>query len=142
MAHRDFVLVRRIRPEELLQRLRLAQRDRRDGVRDRGLDLAAVADDRRVGEQTRDVVLAECGNPLRLEALEGGAKTLSLAQDGQPRQTGLEAFEAEPFVEAALVADRPAPLLIVVGVVPLVGGFPAAFYATSTFTMPSSTTTG
>jgi hypothetical protein len=136
------VLLGRVRPEELVQRLGLAQGDGRVGVRNRGLDLAAVADDRGVCQEARDVAFGECRDPLWLEALEGGTEPLTLPQDRQPRQSRLEAFEAEPLVEATLVADRPAPLLVVVGVVPLVGRFPAAFYATSTFTMPSSTTTG
>ena len=130
------------RPEELVQRLRLAQGDGRPRVRDRRLDLAAVADDRGVGEQARDVALAERRDPVGVEALERRPEALALAQDRQPRQARLEALEAEPLVEPALVADRAAPLLVVVGVVPLVGRLPAAFYATSTFTTPSSTTTG
>jgi len=142
VAGRDAVVLGRVRPEELVQRRGLAQDHRRPGVRDRRLDLAAVADDRGVGQETLDVALAESGDPVGLEALEGGAEALTLAQDRQPGEAGLEAFEAEPLVEAALVAYRPAPLLVVVGVVPLVGGDPAAFYATSTLTTPSSTTTG
>ena len=101
-----------------------------------------MTDDRGVGEQAFDVALAERGDAVGLEAFEGGAEALALAEDRQPGQTGLEALEAEPLIQAALVADRPDPLLVVVGVVPLVGGVPAAFYATSTLTTPSSTTTG
>ena len=125
-----------------MQRLGLAQRDRGLRVRDRRLDLAAMADDRGVRQQPLDVALAERGDTIGLEARECGPEALALAQDRQPGEAGLEALEAEPLVEAALVADRAAPLLVVVGVVPLVGRFPAAFYATSTLTMPSSTTTG
>ena len=59
---------RRMRPDELVQRLAgLAQRDRGAGVRDRRLDLAAVADDPRVTEQPLDVGLAERRHPIDLE---------------------------------------------------------------------------
>jgi hypothetical protein len=101
-----------------------------------------VAHDRRIREQSVDVVLVERGDPVGVEALERGAKPFALAEDRQPREAGLEAFQAEPLVQAALVAYRPTPLLVVVGDVELVLRVPAALYATSTLTMPSSTTTG
>ena len=41
-------------------------------------------------------------------------KACALAQDRQPREARLEALEAEPLVDAALVADRPSPFLVVV----------------------------
>ena len=95
---------RPVRPEELLERRAgLAQRDGRARVRDRRLDLAAVADDRRVGEQPLDVALAEPGDRIRVEAGERGAEALALAQDRQPGQARLEALEAEALVDAALV---------------------------------------
>src|SRR4051812_33145575 len=90
-------------PEELVQRHVVAERERRARVRDRGLDLAAVADDRRVAEETLHVALAEPRDALRIEAFEGGAEPVALAQDRDPRQTRLEPLEAEPLVEAALV---------------------------------------
>jgi hypothetical protein len=101
-----------------------------------------VADDRGIVEQPRDVPLAEGGDPVGREPLEGGAEALALAQDRQPGEARLKAFQAESLVEPALVADGAAPLLVVVGVVALVRGVPATLYATSTFTIPSSTTTG
>ena len=54
------------------------------------------------------------------------AEVLALAQDRQPREPRLEALEAEPLVESALVRDRPPPLLVVVGDVERVGRRPAA----------------
>ena len=47
----------RVRPEQLVQRRRVAQRDGRARVRDRRLDLAAVPHDARVGQQALDVAL-------------------------------------------------------------------------------------
>src|SRR5581483_2463475 len=72
------------------------------------------------------VALAEARDRLRLEVREPAAEALALAQDRQPREAGLEALEAEPLVEAALVRHRPAPLLVVVGDVQRVGRRPAA----------------
>jgi hypothetical protein len=112
---------RRERPEELVQRLRLAQSDRGLGIRDRGLDLAAVTHDRGVCQEPGDVPLAERGDPDGLEAFECGPEALALAQDRQPREARLEPFEAQPLVETALIADGAPPFLVVVGVVPLVG---------------------
>jgi hypothetical protein len=132
----------RIRPDELVQRLRLAQRNRRTGVRDRGLDLAPVADDPRVREQALDVSLSELRHPVGREPSEGRPERLALPQDRQPGEARLEPLEAQPLVEPLLVPDRATPLLVVVGEVPGVRGLPAAVYATSTRTRPSSTTTG
>ena len=124
--------------------LGIAQRDRRARVGDRGLDLAAVPDDPGVGEQPLDVRLAELGDALGVEARERRAEVLALAQDRQPREPGLEALQAEALVQPALVHHRPAPLLVVVAVVRLVGALPAALahQAIVTLTMPSSTRTG
>jgi hypothetical protein len=104
--------------------------------------LALFRDDSRVAEQPLDVAGVEPPNRLDVEGAKGLAEVLPLAQDREPAEAGLEALEAEPLVQPALVADGAAPLLVVVGVVPLVGRLPAAFYATSTLTTPSSTTTG
>jgi hypothetical protein len=101
-----------------------------------------VADDRGVCQEAHDVAFAKRRDPVGVEPLEGGPKALPLAQDRQPRQARLEALETEPLVQPPLVPYGTAPLLVVVGVVPLVGRLPAAFYATSTLTTPSSTTTG
>ena len=96
------------------------QLDRRARVCDRRVDLRPVAHDPRVGHQPRDVGLAERRDAPRLEAGEGGTERLALAQDRQPRQARLEALEHEALVDGVLVANRPAPLAVVVGEV--VGG--------------------
>jgi hypothetical protein len=85
-----------------------------------------VPDDRGIREEPTDVGLAEARHRIRLEALERGPEALALAQDGQPRQTRLEAFEAESLVDPALAGDGPAPFLVVVGQVERVGRLPAA----------------
>ena len=99
------------------RRAALAQREHRAGVRDRGLDLLAVAHDARVPEQPLDVGGTERGNQLGIEAREGAAEGLSLAQDRQPRETRLESLEAHALVQAALVEHGAPPLLVVVALV-------------------------
>jgi hypothetical protein len=99
-----------------------------------------MADDARIGEQPLDVALAEARDALRVEAGERTPEVAALAQDRQPREARLEPLEAEPFVDPALVDDRPAPLLVVVALVQLVGRVPAALQATVTLTIPSSST--
>ena len=89
-------------------------------VRERRLDLGPVADDPRVGHQALDLGLTVPGDARVVEAVEGGAEVLALAQDREPGEAGLERLERQPLVEPAVVGDRPAPLLVVVGDV--VGG--------------------
>ena len=52
---------------------------------------------------------------LRLEAVEGAAEILALAQDRDPRQPGLEAVEHQLLVERAVVVFRHAPFVVVIG---------------------------
>src|SRR5689334_21391674 len=119
-------LRRAVGPEELRQiRSALTERDRRAGVRDRGLDLAPMADDRRVAQQALDVARAEPGQAVGFEARERLAKRLALAEDGQPRETGLEPLEAVLLQQPALLRHRPAPLLVVVVDVERIGHRPA-----------------
>jgi hypothetical protein len=114
-------------PEELVQgRAGVAELDSRAGVCDRRFDLAAVADDPRVLEQARDVAFPEARHDVGVEAGEHGAEALPLPEDREPRQAGLEALEAEAFVDAVLVRHRPSPLVVVVGPVERVGRRPAA----------------
>ncbi len=103
-----------------------------------------MSDDPGVREQTLDVALAEASDSLGIEVLERLPKALALAQDREPGQPRLEALEAKPFVEAALVQHWPAPFLVVVGDVRRVVAAPAApdlCHATETLTIPSTTRT-
>src|SRR5581483_12465011 len=109
---RQIVRVARVAvlPHELVQRCAgVAQCEDALRVRDRRLDLAAVADDACVAEQPLDVALAEARDLLRNEVRERRAERLALAQDRDPREAGLEALEAEALVQAALVAHGAAP---------------------------------
>ena len=114
-------------PHELVERRpRLAQGERRPRVGDRGLDLAAVADDPGVAEQPLDVALAEARDPFGIEAREGMSERLALAENRDPREARLEPLEAQALVEATLVAHRAPPLLVVVGDVRRIARRPAA----------------
>src|SRR5947207_2659772 len=99
---------------------------RRTGVRDRRVDLRAVADDRRVRQQPLRVARAEAGHLLDLEAGERRPECLALAKDREPGQTRLEGLQAELLVETAVVANGPPPLVVVVGDVLGGGERPAA----------------
>ena len=63
---------------------------------------------------------------LRIETVEGGAEGGALAQDGDPRQAGLEAVERELLEQGAVVPFRNAPLLVVIGEIERVDARPRA----------------
>ena len=54
------------------------------------MDLAAVADDGRVGKEPSDVVLVEAGDGVGIESVEHGTECGPLAKDRDPREPGLE----------------------------------------------------
>jgi hypothetical protein len=76
-----------------------------------------VADDRGVAEQPLDVPLAEPRDLGEVEAGERAPEAFPLAQDRQPGEAGLEAFEAELLEQPPVVGDGEAPLGVVVGAV-------------------------
>src|SRR5262249_12388312 len=112
--------------DRVKRRPRVTQRERRPGVGDGGLDLAAVADDPGIAEQSLDVALVEASDALGIEAGKGAAERLALAENRDPGEPRLESLEAQALVETALVAHRPPPLLVVVGDVERVARGPAA----------------
>ncbi len=87
------------------------------GAADRCVDLGGGADDGGVGEQARTVVLAEPRHDLRVEPGEGAPERLALAQDGDPRQAGLEAVEHQLGPEGLRVPLGHAPFLVVIGLI-------------------------
>jgi hypothetical protein len=84
------------------------------GVFNRGLDFTAVADDAGVGEQARQVMRIVAGDLFRVEIVERAPIMVPLAQDGQPVEAGLRAFENQHLEQAAVVVNRYAPLFIVI----------------------------
>jgi hypothetical protein len=103
-----------VRPDELVEAAVLAQGEDGGGVADGRIDLEPVADDPGVSHEAGPVVVAEPRHRLGVETREGGTEPLALAQDGDPREPGLEGLEGQPFVERLLAVDRPAPLAVVV----------------------------
>ena len=91
------------------------QLERGPGVGDGHLALGPVANDAGVAQEPLDVGVTVSGHLLGVEAVEGPLERRSLAQDGDPRQAGLEPLEDEEPVELPLVVQRPPPLLVVVG---------------------------
>ncbi len=81
----------------------------------RALDLGAVAHDAGVGHQALDLWLAVARDFFRRKTVEGAAEIFALAQDGDPRQSGLKAVEHELFVKRAVIIFRHAPFLVVIG---------------------------
>ena len=57
------------------------------------------------------------GDLVEIEAGEGAAEILALAEDRQPGEAGLEALEADLLEEADVVGDRPAPFAVVIGAI-------------------------
>ena len=95
-------------------------------VIERRLDLAPVTDDVGVCEQTCDIARTHAGDPLDFEAGESRPEALALAQDGEPRQSRLEALEADLLEQAPVIRDRESPLVIVVGDVERIVAAPPA----------------
>jgi len=96
------------------------------GVVDGRFDLAAVAHDAGVREQSRHVALVEAHDALGIELRERTPERLALVEDRQPAQAGLKAFEAELFEQPPVVADREAPFKVVVVLVGRAGLAPLA----------------
>ena len=104
----------------------LVERHDGSGVGDGCLHLGPIADDARVREEPGDVVVAVAGDDVGLEAVERLAEARALAEDDQPREPGLERLQGHELEHRPLVAQRPAPLVVVVVDVERVAGAPAA----------------
>ena len=100
-----------------------------DRVRDRGLDLAAVAHDADVAEQPLHVDRSEAGDRCDVEPRERLPEALALSEDRQPRQPRLEPLQTQLLEEAIVVEDRSAPFVVVIGDVVGCRGAPTAPFA-------------
>jgi hypothetical protein len=54
------------------------------------------------------------GDPRDVEAVEGAAEGVPLAQDRQPRQARLEGLQRQELEQRRVTTQRPAPLAVVV----------------------------
>src|SRR5205823_14493840 len=77
-----------------------------------------------VAQEPPGLPLSVARDFLRLEAVEGAAEILPLAQDGDPRKPRLETVEHELLVKRAMVELRHAPFYVVVGDVERVSARP------------------
>ena len=68
-----------------------------------------------VAEQPCDVVLIEPGDPFDVESVKYLTEGAPLPEDGDPREAGLEPFEAQFLEQPAIVTNGSAPLIIVIG---------------------------
>jgi hypothetical protein len=102
--------------------------DREEGARVEGdgLEFAAVADESRVLHEGGDFLVVEAGEFADIEARERFPIVLTLLQDGDPGEAGLRALEDELFEELAVVADRHAPFVVVIGDVERIVSAPEA----------------
>ena len=85
-----------------------------------------MADDPCIGHQPLHVVLVERRHLLEIEVSEGGPEVLPLAQDRQPRQPRLKAFEADLFEQPEVIGHRPPPLLVMVAAIVVEPSMPEA----------------
>src|SRR5207237_10376317 len=79
-----------------------------------------------IRHEARNVGVPELRHLRVLEIGKGGAEVLALAQDRQPAEPRHEALQAELLEQPAVVLDRTAPLLVVVGEIDRVRGAPPA----------------
>src|SRR5262245_1424965 len=89
-------------------------------------DLAAMADDAFILEQTADVALRETRYPVEIEIMERCAEVLALCEDGAPAQSGLKTLQAQFLEQSLIITDREAPLGIVIAEKLRCGAGPAA----------------
>ena len=98
------------------------------GVADGRLNLEAVAHDAGIGEQASDLRGIIAGDPFRVEMVEHRAVALPLAQDGEPVEAGLRAFENQHFEQPAVIVERRSPFLVVIAYIQRIGSAPGAAF--------------
>jgi len=87
-------------------------------------DLASMADDAGIVQETGDLGLAPAGQDGEIEAGEGAPEILPLAENGPPAQPGLEPFETELLEQPPVVGHRPSPFPVVIGLVERIADAP------------------
>ncbi len=114
-------------PEEGRERTRLLDEGAGPArVLERGGDLPPMADDTGIPEQPGDLGLPPAGQTLEIEAGEGTAEVLPLAEDDAPAEAGLEALETELLEQPAVVVHRAPPFAVVIGLVERIADAPEA----------------
>jgi hypothetical protein len=100
--------------------------EERPRVPDARLHLEAVAHDAGVGEEPRALPRVEARDLRGIEAAVRAPIGLALAQHRDPREPRLRALEDQHLEETAVIVDRNAPLLVVIGDVERIVPGPAA----------------
>ena len=83
-------------------------------IDNRGLDLAPVANDAAVGQQSVDIPSCVSGNLVDVESLKGAAECCSFLEDERPGETGLVDFQNKPLEEFVVAPDRKPVLAVMV----------------------------
>ncbi|KAG1254721.1 hypothetical protein G6F68_010714 [Rhizopus microsporus] len=68
----------------------------------------------RIAHQAFDVLFGVARHAFEVEIVEGLAKGLALAQDGDPGHARLKPFQADLFVQATVIGYRPPPFMVVI----------------------------
>jgi len=106
--------------------VRVLQRHDAPRVLDGRIDLEAIADDARIGEQPAPLAPSVARHALDREVVERRAERLALLQDREPREPRLVDLEHEAFEQRVVGAQREPVFAVVVGAVPGVSGSDAA----------------
>ena len=85
------------------------------GIAPRGIEFQAIADNPGIEHQVLDIGIAHGRDLVHIETEQHLPVVLAFLQDGDPRQTGLEPFEQKQLEQTLPIAQRHAPLLIVIG---------------------------
>jgi len=112
------------RAPEICRKASVLTLDREEGARvpDGALDLAAVADDPRIPQETCDGGGREARDPARVESCKRPAVPAPPPEHGGPAEPRLRPFEDEQLEQAPVGMERNAPLAVVVGDLGLAAG--------------------
>jgi len=91
-----------------------------------GLHFQPVAHDARILQQRFYVISVVSGNAAGIEIIEGAAIVFALAQNGEPAQPGLGAFQNQEFEQAAVIVQRHGPFAVVIMLIQRIVAAPVA----------------
>ena len=84
------------------------------GVVDGCLDLSPVPNDARILQKSVDVLLAESRDDVHVEMRECIPEILALAENREPRQSGLKTLQTDLFEQPGVVDNRASPFGVVI----------------------------
>ena len=101
-------------PDEISESHALFDLQKRAGVADRCLDLAAMAHDAGIGQKPRHLCLAPTCDGFRLKTVKGAAKSIAFAQDRDPGKASLKPVEHQLFPQGAAIMLGHTPFGVVI----------------------------